>query len=179
MKLEQKDGFLLTVQSIANDILIPRYYDPRIDRDLRTVARHHHLVRLEQLVKAKHVYHSHGDYVPKIFYGTGPYPYIRTSDLANWEIKASPKHGVPRPVFEEYSPAEDVQPGDIIFVHEGTYLIGSVAMVTAYDGPMLYQHHIAKFRVNASCPFNAYYLLAAFESPLVRRQVLLSNSLLI
>jgi hypothetical protein len=130
-----------------------------------------YLRALKDLIEDGHVLHAHGDYVPKIYYGTGPYPYIRTSDLANWEIKASPKHGVPEGVYLEYSPGQQVMPGDILFVHEGTYLIGSVAMVTKFDGPFLYQHHLAKFSVTKTSPFDAYYLLAAFQSPLVNRQI--------
>ena len=56
-------------------------------------------------------------------------------------------------------------------VHEGTYLIGSTAMVTACDGPMLYQHHLAKLRVAPSAPFTSYFLLAALASPIVLRQI--------
>jgi hypothetical protein len=171
VKQQKQEGFVLPATDVVNDILTPRYYDPRIAADLEALQGQFYLVRLSQLVKDKHLIHTHGDYVPKIFYGTGPYPYVRTSDLANWEIKASPKHGIPAPVFEEYAAMQNVRPGDILFVHEGTYLIGAVAMVTELDGPMLYQHHLAKFSVEESAPFNAYYLLAAFESPLVHRQI--------
>jgi hypothetical protein len=171
MKSQRQEGFLLRGGKVANDILIPRYYDPRVSAELETLRTECHLVSLSELVRAGHVIHAHGDYVPKIFYGTGPFPYIRTSDLANWEIKASPKHGVPGAVFEDYAPGQGVRPEDIFFVHEGTYLIGAAAMVTEFDGPLLYQHHLAKFSVTDSAPFNAYFFLAALESPIVRRQV--------
>jgi hypothetical protein len=171
MKHQGKDGFVLRSTDVANDILIPRYYDPRIAEDLHSLSADFDLIELGEFVRAGHVEHNHGDYVPKIFYGTGPYPYVRTSDLANCEIKASPKHGVPKFVYDEYAAGQNVNPGDVLFVHEGTYLIGTVAIVTEFDGPMLYQHHIAKFSVRPSAPFNAYYLLAAFESPIVQRQI--------
>lgn len=171
MRHQQREGFLLSSRDISNDILIPRYYDPRISESLDRLKRDYHLVSLRHLIADRHILHCHGDYVPKLFYGTGPYPYVRTSDLANWEIKASPKHGVPEAVYQEYSAHQGVCPRDIIFVHEGTYLIGSVAMVTEFDGPILYQHHLAKFTVGDSSPFNPYFLLAAFESPVVHSQI--------
>lgn len=171
MKHHAREGFLLSWKDIANDVFIPRYYDPRIHEELDRLSCEFHRVPLRDLVKEESVLHAHGDYVPKIHYGTGPYPYIRTSDLANWEIKASPKHGVPQSVYEEYAGEQSVRPRDILFVHEGTYLIGAVAMVTEFDGPVLYQHHLAKFTVCEKSPFNAFYLLAAFEAPLVHRQV--------
>jgi len=154
-----------------NDILIPRFYDPRIENQLEQLSATHEHFSLDQLVEKGFVRHDHGDYVPKIHYGTGVIPYLRTSDLANWELKASPKHGVSQEIFDEYGPAQDVREEDIFFVHEGTYLIGAVAMTTKYDGPALYQHHLAKFRVLEASPFNSYFLLASFESPIVQLQI--------
>src|ERR1700675_1844491 len=109
MKHQAKEGFVLRSLDIVNDILIPRYYDPRITEDLHSLCKDFELFGLGELVKGGHVVHSHGDYVPKIFYGTGPYPYVRTSDLANWEIKASPKHGVPEFIYGEYAPGQRVR----------------------------------------------------------------------
>jgi hypothetical protein len=171
MRHASNDGFMVAVGDIANHILIPRYYDPRIEEELESLSDTHHLVRIDELIAAGHVRHSHGSYIPKIYYGAGPVPYVRTSDLANWEIKASPKHGIPESVYEQYKVKQDVQPGDIFFVHEGSYLIGTAAMVTTYDGPLLYQHHLAKFRVLPSAPFGPYYFLAALESPTAQRQI--------
>jgi hypothetical protein len=171
MRRIPREGFVLRAPQIVNDILIPRYYDPQIAADLKALERDYKIFRLGDLVGEKHIDHSQGDYVPKIYYGTGPYPYVRTSDLANWEIKASPKHGVPQAVYEDYATGQNVRPNDILFVHEGTYLIGGVGMVTEFDGPLLFQHHLAKFSVKDSSPFNPFFLLAAFESPLVHRQI--------
>jgi type I restriction enzyme M protein len=147
-------GFQVPQSDIRNDIYTPRYYEPRIEQDLSELEGFD-LAPLRELILSGEVEHTHGDYVPKIHYGTGPYPYIRTSDFANWELKASPKHGVSEDVFEVYTQGQDVRPGDILFVREGTYLIGSTAMVTHFDGPMLYQHHLAKFRVPDGGRFSA------------------------
>jgi hypothetical protein len=170
MRRRVETGFQVRQDDICNDIYIPRYYDPRIEQDLSEL-RGFDLAPLGELVSSGEVQHTHGDYVPKMHYGTGPYPYVRTSDFANWELKASPKHGVSQDVFDIYTQGQDVLPGDILFVHEGTYLIGSTAMVTHFDGPILYQHHLAKFRVPDGGRFSAYYLLAAFSAPIVQRQI--------
>jgi hypothetical protein len=168
---QSNEGFLLSTSEVQRDIFIPRYYDPRIEEDLEDLSASHHLASIDEMVAAKQLRHDHGTYIPKINYGAGPVPYIRTSDLANWEIKASPKHGIPVDVYLAYQKKQNVQAKDILFVHEGTYLIGSVAMITPYDGEILYQHHLAKFRVLESAPFGPYFLLAALESPIVQRQV--------
>ncbi len=153
MRHEAQEGFLLSAGAVQNDILVPRFYDPRIDVALETLADTHDLMSIDQLVASGLLRHDHGSYVPKIYYGTGTTPYVRTSDIANWEVKASPKHGVSKEVYNKYGPAQGVEPGDILFVHEGTYLIGAAAMVTHFDGPMLYQHHLAKFQSSAWCAF--------------------------
>jgi hypothetical protein len=163
-------GFILSGRDIRSDILVPRYYDPRIKKKLGRLASSHDLLTIQDFIKNGWLLHNHGSYIPKIHYGTGPFPYIRTSDLANWELKASPKHGVSQAVYEEYSSEQDVKPSDILFVHEGTYLIGSSAMVTPYDGPLLYQHHLAKFRVLPGGRFGPYFFLAALDSEIVQSQ---------
>lgn len=171
MRHAVQSGFLIEGSRIRSEILIPRYYDPRIVESLGCFKDEYDLLSLDEMVKRGFLKHDHGSYVPKIYYGTGPYPYVRTSDLANGEIKASPKHGVAKAVFDEYSPKQEVRPGDILFVHEGTYLIGNVAMVTQYDGPMLYQHHLAKLRVTDTAPFSAFFLMVCLESEVVQFQV--------
>jgi type I restriction enzyme M protein len=52
---------------------------------------------------------STGDEVGKLAYGTGPVPFIRASDLANWEIKTDPKHGVSRDIYEALRTKQDIQ----------------------------------------------------------------------
>lgn len=171
MRHEAQSGFMISNANVRNDILIPRYYDPRIAQDISELTKTCDLVTIQKLVENDCLEHRHGSYVPKIHYGTGAYPYIRTSDLANCEIKASPKHGVSHDVFIKFHAEQDVRRGDILFVHEGTYLIGSSALVTKYDGEILYQHHLAKFRVNSCAPFDAFYFLACINSEIVRRQI--------
>ncbi|MBN2565569.1 MAG: hypothetical protein JXB46_07640, partial [Candidatus Eisenbacteria bacterium] len=171
MRHASNSGFLKGVGEIRSDILIPRYYDPRLAEECGRLRQDHTPISLDELKERGQLRHDHGNYVPKMTYGTGPYPYIRTSDLANWELRASPKHGVAREVFEQYQASQDVRAEDILFVHEGTYLIGSAALVTSFDGPMLYQHHLAKFRLENGAPCGPYFLLAALQSRFVGQQV--------
>ena len=81
-------------------------------------------------------------------YGTGNIPFVRTSDITNWEIKTIPKQGVSEEIYQQYAGKEDVQAGDILLVRDGTYLIGTNCMVTQLDIPMVFQSHILKLRIN-------------------------------
>ena len=79
-------------------------------------------------------------------YGTGEIPFVRTSDISNWEIKTIPKQGVSVGIYESYNSNQDVRDKDILLVRDGTYLIGTNCFVTELDLPMLYQSHILKLR---------------------------------
>ena len=59
-------------------------------------------------------------------------------------------------------------------VKDGSYLIGTCAMITKYDTKIVYQSHLYKIRVNPDNEYglNNYYLLAALSSDYVRQQVL-------
>ncbi len=102
---------------------------------------------------------STGDEIGKLAYGTGTIPFIRTSDISNWELKADPKHGVSREIYESLRDKQDVQAGDILMVKDGTYLIGTCAIVSEADREMLCQSHLYKIRVNKnSYGLNPYLL---------------------
>src|SRR5260370_32283644 len=107
-------------------------------------AKPHDVVSVAVLVRDGVVSISTGDEVGKLAYGTGEIPFVRTSDISNWEVKLDPKHNVSGEVYERYRSSQDVQPNDILMVKDGTYLIGTCAIVTKYDLPMLFQSHIYK-----------------------------------
>ncbi|MDA8240523.1 MAG: N-6 DNA methylase [Nitrospiraceae bacterium] len=164
-------GFVLRSDKIQNHILVPKYYNPEITRDLQRLKKTHALVRLGDLVDDKKVSVDTGVEIGKMAYGTGHIPFIRTSDLSNWEIKADFKHGVSQAVYEEYRGRIDVEPGDILLVRDGTYLIGTTAIVTKSDVPMLFQSHIYRIRVLAKQDIDPWLLFACLNAPTVKRQI--------
>lgn len=131
----------------------------------------HDLLVIGDLVKAKALQITNGHEVGKLSYGTGPIPFIRTSDLANWELKIDPKQGVSEEIWSDYAPRQDVQAGDILMVRDGTYLIGTCAMLTEQDTRMVFQSHLNKLRVLKAEVIDSYLLLAVLNSPIVKRQV--------
>lgn len=104
-------------------------------------------------------------------YGTGDIPFVRTSDISNWEIKTIPKQGVSETIYQQYAAKEDVQPGDILLVKDGTYLIGTSCIVTPLDTPMLFQSHIVKFRVEDPSVVTTEMFFIALNTPLVQQQI--------
>src|SRR5207249_2834554 len=92
-------GFVMPRSELAGTILIPKYYDPELQDNLRQLERTHELPALSQFIDAGALLIQTGVEVGKMAYGTGPIPFIRTSDLSNWELKADPKHGVSEELY--------------------------------------------------------------------------------
>ncbi len=161
----------LEAQDVREHIYIPKYYDPGIQSDLEALASTHRCISVGQLIMQKTLSVSTGDEIGKAAYGTGDIPFVRTSDIANWEIKAVPKQGVSQEIFEEYAAKQDVQAGDILLVRDGTYLIGTNCFITYADKELLYQSHILKFRVRDQQQLAPEILFLLLNAPIVQRQI--------
>ena len=170
---ESRLGFTMTGKSIIDNVLCPRYYNPELDNEIQALAETHTLVRLGDLLKDNTLEIATGDEVGKLAYGTGEIPFVRTSDLSNWELKVDPKHCIDREIYEGLKNKQDVQPFDILMVKDGTYLIGTCAIVTEYDREIVYQSHLYKLRVRKTNEYGLTpcLLLAILSSPIVCRQI--------
>lgn len=104
-------------------------------------------------------------------YGTGSIPFIRTSDIANWEIKLDPKQGLSEEIYESLRAKQDVTAYDILMVKDGTYLVGTCAMITEEETKIVYQSHLWKIRSLDHDKLNPYLLLALLSSPIVKQQI--------
>jgi type I restriction enzyme M protein len=164
-------GYVIEVEQLVDNILSPRYYSPEIDQELEQLAETHDLIKLGDLVNKGELSIQTGDEVGKLAYGTGIIPFVRTSDISNWEIKIDPKHGVSSEIYEKYAAKQDVRAGDILMVKDGTYLIGTCAFITEYDTQMVYQSHLYKLRLNDKSWLSPYLLLALLSSEPVQRQI--------
>jgi hypothetical protein len=163
-------GFTLPASEIRNSIYTPRYYDPAIEERLDELRVSHELVSLQELIDTGDLELRQGKYISKMYYGTGPVPYIRTSDIANWELRGSPKHGMSETIAAEYREHADVREMDVLLVHEGTYLIGTSCLITHYDTDILFQHHLAKLR-SLDGHIDGPLLMAFLLAPIVQRQI--------
>jgi len=164
-------GFSMRFDAVRNRVLVPKYYDPEIERDLKALEGTHDLISIGQLQRSKALSLDTGIEIGKMAYGTGTIPFIRTSDLSNWELKADFKHGISQEIYDELKARIDVIAGDILLVRDGTYLIGTSAIVTEADLPMLFQSHLYRIRSLKPDILNPWLLFAALNSPIVKRQI--------
>ena len=158
-------------ENIKGRIYVPKYYDPSIPDELQSLKSTHELLSVHQLVDDEVISFGTGDEVGKLAYGTGDIPFVRTSDISNWEIKSVPKQGVSEEIYNKYAESQDVQVGDILLVRDGTYLIGTNCIITALDKNILYQSHILKIRVNDKEKIDPYLLFLTLNTDIVQRQI--------
>ncbi|MBI5205899.1 MAG: N-6 DNA methylase [Nitrospirae bacterium] len=164
-----RTGFMHNMLSTKNGIFISKYYDPQLDKYLRKLAKTHDLISLQDLVKSKTITWDTGIEIGKMAYGTGHIPFIRTSDISNWELKGDPKQSVSEEIYEANK--QDVQAEDIFVVRDGTYLVGTSCILTEDDTKILYCGGMYKLRVKDKKKLNPYLLLALLNTPIVRRQM--------
>jgi type I restriction enzyme M protein len=168
-----KIGTWIGTDAIQDWSLSPRRYDPAIGEKLHTMHSSHEVLRFGDLIDRGWLALATGHEVGKLAYGTGEIPFVRTSDLSNWEIKADPKHGVGDEIYDALRAKQDIAVSDLLMVKDGTYLIGTCAMITKYDLRMVYQSHLFKIRVRHPDTeyLNPFLLLAVLSSDLVQAQI--------
>lgn len=164
-------GFTVNQTQIKDSIYLPIYYNPEIRKQLDDLRDRYQLVRVGNLVEQGLVTISTGDEVGKLAYGTGQVPFVRTSDIANWEIKLDPKQGLSEAIYQKMAKRQDVQPYDILMVRDGTYLVGTCAMISPGETKMVYQSHLFKIRSIKPDKLDPYLLLALLSSPIVKQQI--------
>ena len=164
-------GFIINEEDIIDNVYLPKYYNPEISQQLAALKSTHDLLVFGDLIKKKVLSISTGHEVGKLAYGTGHIPFIRTSEIANWEIKLDPKHGLSEAIYDDLKERQNVQENDILMVRDGTYLVGTCGLVTKYDMKIVYQSHIYKIRSNKPDVLHPFLLLAVLTSPIVKTQI--------
>ena len=173
----QKNEHVFSVRwpDINPDILIPRFYrglmnPPQMPDGCSGV-------RLGDLVESKVIkaWDGHGS-PPSEVKGKGDIPYIRVSDIVNWEMYRNPVTGIPESVYRSFRISDENQPqeGDVIFVRRGSYRIGTVAMASPRDSQVLLTRELLTLRVvdlNNEYGLTPFYFLALLSSKIVQNQI--------
>jgi hypothetical protein len=170
-KRNQFQAFLKENDGLRADILVPKYYDPELIERAKAFRTRCDLRSIEELMSDGVLSLDTGDEIGRLNYGTGSIPFIRTSDLGSFELKADAKHGVSAAVYTGFKDTQDVKPDDILLVRDGTYLVGSSALVFGQDAPLLYCGGINKLRSLKRDALSPYLLYALLNIPFVREQM--------
>lgn len=166
-------GFRVAYSDLNDHIFIPEYYNPEIRKELEVLKNSgkYSLISIGELIDKGVLQIRRGDEIGSQFYGTGEIPFVRTSDIVNWEIKFDPIKAVSEDIYNQYKESQDIQEKDILFVNDGTFLIGRTAMVTKLDVKIIIQSHVRKIRVLDTEFIDPYYLFYLLNSKIVRKQI--------
>ncbi|KKL80457.1 hypothetical protein LCGC14_2004570, partial [marine sediment metagenome] len=165
-----RNGFLVSLWDLKSRSIIPRFYDPTIKEDLDKLKDKYDLITIGDLIDMGILSFHNGQGVQKKYYGTGDIPYIRTSDITNWELKIDPTYGVSEEIFKKFK--QDLKKHDIIFVMDGGRLIGNNCILSEErDTKCLIQTHFQIFRCEKKEMLHPYLFLYLLNAPIIKKQV--------
>ena len=106
-------------------------------------------------------------------YGLGNIPFIRTSEISNWEVKLDSYKKTSEEVYNQFKDKQNIEVGDILLVKDGgPNLIGKTAYITELDTKIIIQSHIFQIKVLENDEFiNSYLLLHLLNLDIVQNQI--------
>jgi type I restriction enzyme M protein len=153
--------------------LVPRYYDGSALKELEAEARklNAELMSLEEMMREGYLLVRKGQEVGAEAYGTGDIPFIRTSDISNYEISIDPTRSVSEEIYSQYADQQRLAPGNILMVTDGRYRIGRTAILTEHNYRCVVQSHIKILSITKKSPISAIELLYLLSTPSVQHQI--------
>jgi len=166
-------GFSIRLSEISNYVFIPSYYDPEIKQKLKEmeVTGKYRITTIKELVEEGLLSIKRGHEIGSRYYGMGDVPFVRTSDVVNWEIKIDPVKSIPEEIYENYRKRQDIRENDILLVTDGTFLIGRTAIVTSLDEKLVIQSHIRRIRCLKFERLHPYLLFYLLNTEIVQKQI--------
>lgn len=166
-------GFIVPTDEIIDNIYIPESYKPEVKEKIELIkkSKDFELIKFGDLVEKGIIEIKRGNEIGSQHYGTGQIPFIRTTDIVNWEIKMDTVKAISEEVYKKYCRQQDIQENDILFVNDGTFLIGRCSMITKNDIKSVIQSHLRKIRVKNNDKINPHYLFYLLNTKFVQQQV--------
>ena len=154
-----------------NAKLTGTYFVPRYLAGKAENAYKNGFITIGELIRQGFLKKKKGKEIGSESYGTGDIPYIRTSDINNFEISSDPTNSVSEEIYEQYSKQQDLSVGDILFIADGRYRIGKTAIITPHNIKCLIQSHIVILSLKKGAPFTPYEFLYCLNTDIVQEQI--------
>ncbi|MDR1497293.1 MAG: N-6 DNA methylase [Puniceicoccales bacterium] len=173
LKNESCLGFTIPTSEIQDNIYIPESYKPDVKWKIEQIRNdgEHEMVKFGDLIERGVIQMKRGNEIGSRHYGSGEIPFIRTTDIVNWEIKLDTVKAVSEEVYLKFKKQQDIQENDILFVNDGTFLIGRSGMITKNDVRSVIQSHLKKIRVVKTDELSPFYLFYLLNTKIVQAQV--------
>jgi len=178
--LKEQKIFKIKFSQIKDKIFIPIYYIG-VEKTLKKLSdnKNFTLLSIKDLANQKIIYTNKGGYLPRgdeigsHVYGLGDIPFIRTSEINNWEINLDSYKKTSEEVYKHYKLKQNIEEGDILLVKDGgPNLIGKTAYITSLDTKIIIQSHIFQIKVLENNEFiDSYLLLYLLNLDIVQKQI--------
>jgi len=178
--LEEQDVFRLNISQIKNNIFIPSYYTG-VEKPLKSLeeSRSFILLSIADLIEKDIIYTKNKEYLPRgdeigsQVYGLGNVPFIRTSEINNWEVNLNSHKKTSEEIYNQFKEKQDIEIGDILLVKDGgPNLIGKTAYITELDTKIIIQSHIYQIKVlKNNEDIDPYLLLYLLNLNIVQKQI--------
>ncbi|WP_343248477.1 N-6 DNA methylase [Diplocloster hominis] len=148
---------------------VPRYFENEVI--LSQYKESEKFISIGEMVEKGYLNIHSGHEVGSEAYGTGNVPFIRTSDLINFELASDPTNSVSEEIYEQYSKQQRLKEGDILFIADGRYRIGKTAILCKYNIKCIIQSHIDIFSLSEEAPIKPYEFVYLINSQIVQEQI--------
>ena len=180
-KIEKENTFSVNLSDFAeSDLWTPAYSYPLYVNIFKAIKKKWKTVPLGEIATVKK-----GDEVGSDKYNKyldkkdSDIPFIRTSDLVNYEVDQFPDYYIPKEIYQELK--QDIEFGDVLFTKDGK--IGMTGMITKNDKAII-ASGISRLRLKTEIkkynltPEYLFLLLSLKETglyPSIRRTVIAST----
>ncbi|MFW9895214.1 MAG: N-6 DNA methylase, partial [Candidatus Thorarchaeota archaeon] len=178
--LSDQKIFKINFNQTKNYIFIPAYYTG-VEKTLKKYANDENinLLSIRELTDNSVIFTNKGGFLPRgseigsHVYGLGDIPFIRTSDISNWEVNLDSYKKTSKEVYEQYKENQNIEVNDILLVKDGgSNLIGKTAYITKLDTEIIIQSHIYQIKtlVNEES-IDSYLLFYLLNLDIVQKQI--------
>lgn len=145
--IAKENTFSVKKSDFANaDLWTPMYSYPLYVNTLKAIQNKWQTISIGAIAELRKGDEVGSDaYISYLYKHKTDVPFVRTSDIVNYEIDQYPDFFIPKEIYEELG--QDIITGDILFTNDGK--IGQVGIVTEYD-KLILQSHIRRIRLNNS-----------------------------
>jgi type I restriction enzyme M protein len=148
---------------------VPRYFEN--DAILFQYKKSERFISIGELVQNGFLNIHSGHEVGSEAYGTGNIPFIRTSDIINFELSSDPTNSVSEEIYNQYSKQQNLKEGDILFIADGRYRIGKTAIINKHNIKCIIQSHIDIFSLSDDAPIKPYEFVYLMNTQIVQEQI--------
>ncbi len=143
-KIEKESFYSVNFSDFVGiDLWTPTFSYPLYVNTLKAIRNKWQTVPLGEIATVKKGNETGSDnYNNYLDKKVGDVPFVRTSDLVNFESDQYPDFFIPKEIYEELK--QDIKTGDVLFNNDGK--IGLVALLTPQDKVIL-QSHIKRIRL--------------------------------